>query len=126
MDQVLRINPVDAPDPRSKQAEAQQRQIAEEKTTEAQDNLKLAQAQEQKANASRDEAEKQKQKAEEAQAEAQMQRDAAHRQSYVANIVAAQANIQAGFYRGAQLTDQNGACGNCLAAVNFGSSPLTL
>ena len=79
-----------------KQAESQQREIAEQKTTEAQVNLKLAQAQEQKANASRDEAERQTQRAEEAQAEAQTQRDAAHRQSYVANIVAAQASIEAG------------------------------
>ena len=40
--------------------------------------------------------------------------------------VPTQANVQAGFYRGAQLTHQNGAGGNCLAAVNLGSPPLTL
>ncbi|MCH8343263.1 MAG: protein kinase [Planctomycetes bacterium] len=72
----------------ARDAEVKHRQIAEEKTTEAQDNLKLAQAQEQKANASRDEAEKQKQQAEQASHEARQQ-------SYLASIRGAQASIQA-------------------------------
>ncbi len=71
----------------AKQAESQQRQIAEKKTTEAQDNLRLAQAQEHKANASRDEAQKQKQQAGNAAHEAR-------RQTYLANIFAADTAIQ--------------------------------
>ncbi len=64
----------------AKQAESQQRQLAEQKTTEAQDNLQLA-------NASRDEAEKQTQQA--------------RRQSYLASIRGAQASIQANDVRSA-------------------------